>query len=307
MRRALLAGSAALGALVVARRRGALGNVPSSLPVAPTSIPIGPFEVAAYIDGPEAGRPVVLIHSVNAAASAAEMRPLFDRLRHRRRVVAIDLPGFGRSSRPRIEYSSRLMADGIVAVLDWLGTSVDVVALSLGCEFAAQAALERPSFVHSMALISPTGLGSKQSHSPEVPLLGDLVRAPVVGEALFGLLASRPSIEYFLGKSFHGPVEVDLANHAHLAARHRDARFAPASFLEGALFTQEAASRLYDHLEMPVLVVADRDPYTDFGALPDLLARKSNWQRHNLAPHRGLPQFDHPDATAELIATFQEG
>lgn len=307
MRRALIAGSAALGTLVALRRRQTLETVPSSLPVAPTSIPFGPLEVAAYVDGPEGERPVVLIHSVNAAASAAEVRPLFDRFRRRRRVVAMDLPGYGRSSRPRIEYSPRMMADAIVVLLDRLGTPVDLVALSLGCEFAAQAALDRPSLVHSMTLISPTGFGSNQRQASETSLLGDLVRAPLVGEALFGLLASRPSIEYFLGKSFLGPLDVDLANHAHLAARHRDARFAPASFLEGALFTPEAASRLYGRLEMPVLVIADQDPYTDFGALPDLLASGGNWQHHALAPHRGLPHFDHPDATAELIAAFHAG
>lgn len=307
MRRGLLTAGGALGALVALRRRRTLDDVPSSLAVTPTSVPVGSVDVAAYIDGPETGRPVLLIHSVNAAASAAEMRPLFDRFRLHRRVVAIDLPGYGKSSRPRMEYTPRLMADGIVALLDRLDTPVDMVALSLGCEFAAQAALDRPGLVHSMTFISPTGLGSEQSRSPEVPLIGDLVRAPLVGEALFGLLASRASIEYFLGKSFDGPVDVDLANHAHLAARHRDARFAPASFLEGALFTRAAASRLYDHLEMPVLVIADRDPYTDFGALPGLLSRKSNWQRHPLAPNRGLPHFDHPDATAELIEAFQEG
>ena len=40
-----------------------------------------------------AGRPLVLIHSVNAAASAYETRPLFDRYRERRPVYALDLTG----------------------------------------------------------------------------------------------------------------------------------------------------------------------------------------------------------------------
>ena len=37
--------------------------------------------------------PLLLIHSVNAAASAAEVRPLFEHYRRERRVIAMELPG----------------------------------------------------------------------------------------------------------------------------------------------------------------------------------------------------------------------
>ena len=51
----------------------------------------------AYYEDPEPGpgtsaAPLVLLHSVNAAASSYEMRPLFERYRGRRPVYALDLP-----------------------------------------------------------------------------------------------------------------------------------------------------------------------------------------------------------------------
>jgi pimeloyl-ACP methyl ester carboxylesterase len=65
--------------------------------------------LAIYRDAPPdlagAQLPLLLIHSVNAAASAYEVRPLFDHYRGRRPVYALDLPGFGQSDRSDRLYS----------------------------------------------------------------------------------------------------------------------------------------------------------------------------------------------------------
>ena len=53
------------------------------------------------------GTPLVLLHSINAAPSAMEIRPLFEHYRDKRPVMAPDLPGFGLSDRPAVSYSSR--------------------------------------------------------------------------------------------------------------------------------------------------------------------------------------------------------
>ncbi len=308
MKRFAMFAGVGIAGIVGLRRRRALDTVPASIAAEQVDVEVGRgLTVATYRRGPEHEPPVLLIHSVNAAASAAEMRPLFDRLSMSRRAVAMDLPGYGRSSRPDMEYTPALMADSIGAVLESLGGPTDVVALSLGCEFAARAALDRPDLVRSLALIAPTGVQSRQARSTQARWLGSLIRTPLIGEAIFGLLTTRLSIDYFLRKSYQGPIDLDMANHAHLTARHPDARFAPASFLSGVLFTAQAVKTLYEPLNMQVLVIADRDPYTDFGALPELLARRGNWQRHPMSPNRGLPHFDRPDATAELIASFQAG
>jgi hypothetical protein len=47
-----------------------------------------------YFDRRAAGRPLVLLHSINAAASAFEMGPLFEHYRASRPVYALDLPGY---------------------------------------------------------------------------------------------------------------------------------------------------------------------------------------------------------------------
>jgi hypothetical protein len=63
------------------------------------TLPSSAGELAYYAGpgSPKGSRPMFLIHSVNAAASAYEMKPLYDRFAGTRPVAAIDLlaSGFG--------------------------------------------------------------------------------------------------------------------------------------------------------------------------------------------------------------------
>ena len=69
-------------------------------PAAEAVLPGERFEfdgISCYTQG--SGAPLLLVHSINAAGSAAEVRPLYERYRARRTVFAIDLPGYGHSLR----------------------------------------------------------------------------------------------------------------------------------------------------------------------------------------------------------------
>ena len=105
------------------------------------------------------GRPLVLTTSINAAASAYEMKPVFDAYRGTRPIYVLEWPGFGSSDRPDVAYTADLMTGALMALVRQIGADVDVVSLSLGSEFAARAALSEPR-IKSLALISPSGLGS---------------------------------------------------------------------------------------------------------------------------------------------------
>ena len=109
------------------------------------------------------GTPLLLIHSVNAAASAYEVRPLFEHYAKRRPVYAIDLPGYGLSDRSDRLYSIRLMTDAVLDAVDAIAALhgpgvIDGLAVSLSSEYLARAAVERPGAFRSVALVSATGL-----------------------------------------------------------------------------------------------------------------------------------------------------
>ncbi len=258
--------------------------------------------LALYHRGPSEATPVLLVHSVNAAASAAEMRPLFDRLALDLSVTALDLPGYGKSDREAIVYDIDDMTSGVVAALEDIGRRTHVIALSLGSEFAARASTIRPDLVASLTLISPTGFGGNDSTPPEK--LGDVLRMPLVGQALFDGLTSQPTINYYLAKSFVGDVDPGLSSYSYLTAHQPNARFAPAAFLSGKLFTRHAIETLYAKVTAPTLVLFDEDAYSSFAELAPFTSQHDSWTAQRIEGTRGLPQFEAPDATVQAITDF---
>lgn len=276
-----------------------------------------------YVDESADGVPLVLVHSVNAGASAYEMRPIFEQYRGARKVYALDLPGFGFSERTDRYYTPELYAGAIRDFLsDVVGEPADVVALSLGSEFAARVAVERPELVHSLITISPTGLSTgKQRVTPQNAVeqndrslqrggndgLLNLFRFPLWSQAFFDLLATRASIVYFLGKSFHGSVDEGLANYSYLSTHQPGARYAPLHFISGHLFTPEVMRAYYAKLHCPGLIIYDKDGYTSFEALPDLLLAQPSWSAVRITPTRGLPQFEQMSTLRKVLDNFWQG
>lgn len=266
-------------------------------------------ELSYYAARQADGRPLVLLHSINAAASAYEMKPLFEHFREQRPVYALDWPGYGFSDRSDRRYVPGLFAHALAGFLaERVGEPADVVALSLGGEFAARAAVEQPEFVRSLVLISPTGFGSS---SPEdrgqTERLHAWLSFPLWSQALFDLVATRRSIAYFLGQSFVGPVPADFIEYAYRTAHQPGARYAPVYFLSGGLFTPMVRSRLYGQLVQPVLALYDRDPYVRFDQLPEFVAARSRWQAVRLRPSLGLPHFERLAEVVEALEAFWDG
>lgn len=267
-----------------------------------------------YADTSHAGKPLVLLHSINAGSSAYEVRPLFDHYRTQRPVYALDLPGFGFSDRSDREYTPALYA---AAIGDFLqrevphNNGVDVVAMSLTSEFTARVALEQPALVRTLTLISPTGFSGdeRQNRTERAQRTGTgdrLYRAftfPLWSQALYDALVSRPSLRYFLERQFAGTVDEGLIDYAFLSTHQPGAKHAPFRFVSGKLFTGTIRADVYDHLAQPVLVVYDTDPNITFDQLPQTLER-GNWHGAQITPTRGLPHWEQLDQTAAALDRF---
>lgn len=227
------------------------------------------------------GTPLLLIHSINATASAIEMLPVFERQARRRPVIALELPGFGAADRLDVAYRPETMQDAIAAAIVWMQTHitpgpVDVMALSLSCEFAVQVALRHPHAMHTLSLISPTGIEEDRADeryeggaTRSIEAVRRLLRNEAIGKGLYAALTTRPSMRWFLSRAWgSGDFDPRLLEHGLRCARSVGARHAPLDFVSGALFTRGIVER-YRLSPVPVWVAhGGRGAFNDFGACP---------------------------------------
>jgi pimeloyl-ACP methyl ester carboxylesterase len=107
--------------------------------------------------GPRDGEPIVLIHGVTATHRYwAQNLP---QLAARRRVIAIDLPGFGKSDKPDVDYSTEFFVRTLLRLLDEKSlTRATLVGNSLGGQIAMAFALAHPRRVDKLVLVDPAGV-----------------------------------------------------------------------------------------------------------------------------------------------------
>ena len=250
------------------------------------------------------GAPLLLVHSVNAAGCAAEMRPLHEHFRATRTVYSIDLPGFGQSDRPDLAYTPRLMTDALHALAAQVrphhaAAPLDAIALSLSCEFLVRAAVERPADYRSLALVSPTGFnGTRAWRGPpgstrEVPGFLALLRGPGWGGALFRGLTRPGVVRYFLERTWGGKaIDEDLWRYDLLTTRQPGAEFAPLCFLSARLFSADIHT-LYEQVAQPVWMShGQRGDFTDYRG-SGFVRALPNW-RLTEYPTGALPHFELP-------------
>jgi pimeloyl-ACP methyl ester carboxylesterase len=268
-----------------------------------------------YVAG--SGEPLLLVHSINAAASAYEMRPLFERFQSSHRVYALDLPGFGFSDRSARDYIPRLYADALLDMLEEVARDVgpvpvDAAALSLGCEFLARAATERPDRLRSLALITPTGLrrGERLDGPPGstrgMPAVRALFELPLWSRPFFDLLNSHASQRYFLKQTFgsYAAIDTGLLEYDYLTAHQPDAQHAPYAFISGTLFSADI-SRVYESLDLPIwLAYGTRGEFSDVDATQ--VRGRDNWTVQAFDTG-GLPYFEHLETFCAAYEAFLHG
>lgn len=252
----------------------------------------------AYSEAGDSNDPdLVLLHGINAAGSSGEFRDVFAELAEEYHVVAPDLPGFGRSDRPPLRYSAALYEDFVGDFLAEFDSPM-VVASSLTSAYVATVAEE--SDVSRLLLVCPT---AKAGPDPN-QALRELVRAPLVGEALFNGLSSKPSIRYF--NADHGYYDTSSASDEWMdyewrTSHQQNARFAPASFVSGYLNADIDLAATLGNLDVPVTLVWGRE--ADIVPLSEgrELADEANARLVVFDDAKLLPHVEHAEAFVETL------
>ncbi|NCB31064.1 MAG: alpha/beta hydrolase [Clostridia bacterium] len=141
------------------------------------------------------GEPLVLVHSVGQ--SIYTWRSLFYNLAQNYRVIAVDLPGFGYSSRPE-EYSYTIEEQSrtLEMFLDAIGIeSAHFMAFSMGGAYLMDFCLRRPERVGRVVLLTPGGM------TPEMPMPIKLLDSTIFG-GIASILFGVRTVENVLSECF---------------------------------------------------------------------------------------------------------
>jgi len=198
--------------------RASLGLLRAISRLRPRRIAIAGFEVAYLEGGPATSEAIVLVHGIGADKD--NFTEAARTLTRRYRVIALDLPGFGDSSRDaNASYAIADQVENLRAFAHALGlVRFHLGGSSMGGQIAANYAAKYPDQVISLWLLAPAGMASAQpskvwTHyrdSGEVLLFAEdarafprvvrtaMAKAPPMPSCVFRVLGERGARDFAL-------------------------------------------------------------------------------------------------------------
>jgi pimeloyl-ACP methyl ester carboxylesterase len=253
------------------------------------------------------GEPLVLLHGNGSMIEDFVSSGLVDLAAKDYRVIIIDRPGFGHSSRPRnVIWTPGAQAQLIRRALERLGVSQAIVlGHSWGASVAVALGLKFPDMVRGLVLASgyyyPTLRPDVVAMSaPAVPVVGDILGhtlSPLVSRLMWPLMTAK----IFGPKSAPAKFEQFPKE---MALRPSQIR---ASAAESALMIPDAIhfENKYADLKMPVVIVAGEDDrLIDSDTQSARLHSDVSQSAFHRVPKNG--HMVHQTATGEVMAAINE-
>ena len=251
-----------------------------------------------------AGPPIVMLHG--ASSNLRAMQPLGERIAKTRRVILIDRPGHGWSTRERVEDSTpAIQGRMIVETLTRLGVDrAIVVAHSWAGALALRIALDHPDRVAGLVLLAPVaypwrGGAGRYNDVISTPLIGPLL-AHTITLPLGLLVASSGASGVFAPQPMPDDFVRDSATLLLLRPREFIANARDLVTLKAAVVEQ--APR-YAEIKAPLSIVSgDVDKTVTTGIHSRLLAATAPQAKLIVLPGVGhMVQYAAPDLVASEI------
>lgn len=264
----------------------------SKPPVAPGGDSAPMTELHVCQDGPSDAPTLVLIHGTGA--STREWDPMVELLTESHHVVRVDLPGCGRSPKPK-SYAVPDQIRLVGAALDEVGVEkAIVVGHSSGSAFATALAEERPDLVEGLVFIN-FGPNMAAYIAKEVPLRGaswseltdDQIRFAIRDGFAEGFVVPKSFVDQFRDIDFEAFMATTQTMRAYLNERGLPDRLTPLGKPLLVLFGAE------DQRWSPASAA-------EFRAVPGARVEMLSGLGHS-------PNLEDPPRTAALLLAFTAG
>ena len=280
----------------------------------------GPVHYVDFGGGPDGGPTVVLVHGLGGSHLNWDLlAPLLTPHAH---VLALDLPGFGRSE----PGDRRTTVHANVAVLDHFlaalaPSPVILVGNSMGGMISIFETARSPERVRGLVLLDAALPGPRRTVDPRVAAVFGVYAVPYVGERFLWLRRVRQT-PLTRVRSLLRLVGVDpdrlpasfIDRCVALLEARQDVTGMDKAFLAAArsLLLVLADPRQYRaamaHIRVPVLLVhGDRDRLVPVEAAREMAERQRGWRFVELAGVGHVPQLEAPHRVAdELVGWLRE-
>jgi 3-oxoadipate enol-lactonase len=251
---------------------------------------VGGAEIYYEVTG--TGDPVVLLHGLGS--SGRDWEPQIAELSKHYRVVSLDLPGHGRSSRPPGPYRMAGFASDVAALMSHLGIdSAHICGISLGGMVAFQLAADAPDRVRALAIINSgpafpgrtlRGRLTLVSRFAVIRMKGLPALAPIIAGRLFPKPEQEPLRQTFIQRF----AENDRSAYEHTMR---------------AIGKFDVSDRL-DRIRCPVLVLASDRDYTPVAAKEAYVSRLADARLVVISDSGHASPMDQPERVNEALIEF---
>jgi pimeloyl-ACP methyl ester carboxylesterase len=249
-----------------------------------------------YIDVGK-GSPVVLVHGF---ASSLDVWPgVVRELEKRHRLIALDLKGFGWSSRPEGDYSPTAQAQLVIGLLDRLGVKkAAFVGHSWGASVVLTLALRAPERVTRIALYDAW------VYEEQLPTAFLFSRADGVGEVIFGLFYDqRPDDKMEI--AFYDPdnLSQDLVDEVDEQLDRPGTTAAALAAVRGQRY--EEIEKRYPEIKQPVLLLWGREDRVTTLEYGERLSKELPNAKLEVFPQCGhFPMIEAKNPSTRALAKF---
>lgn len=157
------------------------------------------------------GKPLLLIHDLNAASSGYEWNQMIARLQDTYTVYTIDLLGCGRSEKLNMTYTNYLYVQLISDFIkSEIGHRASVIATGESASIPIMACANTPDLFDQLMFINPLSLlDFSQLSGKTAKMYKFVVDLPILGTLLYHIASSKQAlIEEFMTKGFYNPYSV---------------------------------------------------------------------------------------------------
>ena len=225
-------------------------------------------------------------------------------------LVALDLPGYGNSDKPELEYSLSFYTGFLNAFLDTLNAqNVTLCGLSMGGAIALQYALRYPNYIGKLVLVAPWGVSVSAPYS----LMGRLLVRLPLNQVAYKTLQNRWLAKNIIAGSLIGnreKITPEILDEVQTAAHSKDAARVFQSFQISELWGEPPVGHLIPllpQIKVPTLFIqGDKDPDVKVGDVKQAAASMPNTRVEIFEHHKHWVQKESPERFVDIVRDFVE-